>query len=271
LDQRWIDSGSGERGPEAGVYFEPDARPAGAAGFGGRRGVNGVHDMGGMHGFGPVVREENEPVFHADWERHVYAMSRATRTQGLINIDESRYGIERMPPAEYLAASYYERWLASLERNLIEKGVLSREEIEARTAYYRQHPEADVPRREAPPLAEQMLSTLRTRPRYRQEPDLPPRFKVGQAVLARNEHPTGHTRLPRYARGKRGTINLVHGTFIFPDSHAHGRGEQPQPLYSVRFEASELWAHSAEPREAILLDLWESYLEPARGRPGQRG
>jgi nitrile hydratase len=224
--------------------------------------VNGVHDMGGMHGFGPIVREADEPVFHADWEKQVYAMSRATRTLGLINIDESRHGIERMPPADYLTTSYYERWLASLERLLIEKGVLSRDEVAARTEYYRQHPEAEAPRREDPALVERMLETLTARPRYRQ-PDLPPRFQAGAAVLTRNEHPTGHTRLPRYARGKRGTINLVHGTFVFPDSQAHGQGEQPQPLYSVRFEASELWAHSAEPRQAVLLDLWESYLEPA--------
>lgn len=225
--------------------------------------MNGVHDMGGMHGFGPVVREENEPVFHAPWEKQAYAMTRAARAQGLINSDESRHGIERMPPAEYLAASYYERWLASLERNLIDKGVLTAEEIEARTAHYRQHPEAEVPRREDPALVDLMLRLQRTRPDFQKEPGLPPRFAVGDRVVTRNFQPSGHTRLARYARGKHGVVHAVHGTFVFPDTNAHGQGEQPQPLYSVRFEAGELWDGSAEPRAAVLLDLWESYLEPA--------
>src|SRR5215468_8553110 len=114
--------------------------------------MNGAHDMGGMHGFGPVVREENEPIFHADWERTVFGMQRALRVRGLINIDESRHGIERMPPAEYLAASYYERWLASLERNLADKGIASPEELEARVALLREHPETPAPQREDPEL-----------------------------------------------------------------------------------------------------------------------
>src|SRR4051812_558520 len=110
--------------------------------------MNGAHDMGGMHGFGPVVREENEPVFHEDWERTVYAINRAIRAQDIINIDESRHGIERMPPAEYLAASYYERWLSSLERNLVDKGVITQQELDERVALLREHPETPAPQRE---------------------------------------------------------------------------------------------------------------------------
>src|SRR5687768_12196525 len=212
--------------------------------------MNGPHDMGGMHGFGPIVREENEPIFHEEWERTVFAMQRAIRARGLINIDESRHGIERMPPAEYLAASYYERWLASLERNLVEKGVITREELEARAA--------------PQPAAHSVMARL-NRPasgqhRYRRE-GAAPRFTAGDRVVTRNVHPTGHTRLPRYARGKRGTVHAVRGCYVFPDTHAHGQGEQPQPMYTVSFEGDELWGPSSEPRERVYIDLWESYLE----------
>jgi len=137
--------------------------------------VNGVHDMGGMHGFGPVQREQNEPVFHESWEKTVYAMSTAMRAQGVFNIDESRHAIERMAPARYLASSYYERWLASLETNLIEKGVLRPDEIEARTRLLRDTPDADVPRREDPELAARVVSVrleLGTSPHDRSAPAL---------------------------------------------------------------------------------------------------
>ena len=222
--------------------------------------MNGVHDLGGMHGFGPVRREENEPVFHAEWEGVIMAIVRATRAQGIYNIDESRYGIERMPPAEYLSSSYYERWLASAVRNLTEKGVISPEELDARTASLRQQPDAPLPPGD-PGVTRRILNGLRRRTSFEREGP-PPRFKVGDAALTRNMHPKGHTRLPRYARGKRGVIRRVHGVFVFPDTNATGQGEQPQPLYSVEFEAGELWADAAEPRTRVYLDLWESYLEP---------
>jgi nitrile hydratase len=224
--------------------------------------MNGAHDMGGMHGFGPVVREENEPVFHEDWERTVFAMNRAARARGVINIDESRHGIERMPPAEYLAASYYERWLSSLERNLIEKGVISRQELEERTALLREHPETPLPRREDPELVALLLAPPSAQEQYQRQ-GVGTRFAVGQRVLTRNTHPRGHTRLPRYARGKRGTIHAVRGYYVYPDAHAHGQGEQPQPMYTVCFDGNELWGPSTEPRERVYIDLWESYLEPA--------
>jgi nitrile hydratase len=223
--------------------------------------MNGPHDMGGMHGFGPVVREENEPVFHADWERTVFGMSRAMRARGLINIDESRHGIERMPPAEYLASSYYERWLASLEIVLVDKGIVTRQELADRTALLREHPETPLPRRDDPELIELLKAPTSAQALY--ERDGPaPRFAAGDRVVTRNVHPSGHTRLPRYARGKRGVIHRVRGCYVFPDTHAHGRGEQPQPMYTVSFEASELWGTSAEPRGRVYIDLWESYLEP---------
>src|SRR5215217_3382652 len=147
--------------------------------------MNGAHDMGGMHGFGPVVREENEPIFHEAWERTVFGINRAIRARGLINIDESRHGIERMPPAEYLAASYYERWLASLERNLVDKGIITREELAERTALLRDHPETPAPQREDPELIALMNEPLSQRELYEREGTVA-RFAAGDRVVARN-------------------------------------------------------------------------------------
>jgi nitrile hydratase len=223
--------------------------------------MNGVHDMGGMHGFGPVVREAHEPVFHGDWERRVQGVMRTALARGLYNLDEMRHGIERMAPAAYLAASYYERWLAAAERLLAEKGVVRPAELEARVALLAADPDAPLPRSEDPAFVERMRARLTARPSYEREGPAP-RFAVGDRVRARNLHPTGHTRLPRYARGKRGVIHALRGCHIFPDTHAHGQGEQPRPLYSVRFEARELWGESAEAGGGVYLDLWESYLEP---------
>ncbi|MFN8634134.1 MAG: nitrile hydratase subunit beta [Chloroflexota bacterium] len=222
--------------------------------------MNGPHDMGGMHGFGPVIREENEPVFHAEWEKTVFCLYQVARAREIVNIDESRHGIERMPPAEYLASSYYERWLASLERNLVEKGVISQEELEARVGQLHEHPDTPKPQREDPSLVTLLLTRPSAQFLYQRE-GAAPRFAVGDRVVTHNVHPTGHTRLPRYARGKRGTVEAVRGCFVFPDTHAHGQGEQPQPMYTVSFDGTELWGPSSEPRERVCIDLWESYLE----------
>jgi len=219
--------------------------------------MNGVHDMGGMHGFGPVEREVDEPLFRAAWEARVRAMTNLSVARNYFTEDASRYGIEQMAPAAYLRASYFERWLASLEYNLIEQGLLGEEELAARVSLLREHPGLDPPRASgeilAPPPAPEALQAA---------PDATPRFAVGDQVMTCNMHPPGHTRLPRYARGKGGVIALLHGPQTFPDTNAHGRGEQPQMLYNVRFEGSELWGDAAEPREAVHLDLWESYLLP---------
>jgi nitrile hydratase len=218
--------------------------------------MNGIHDLGGMHGFGAIAREENEPLFHAEWEARVWAMVQLVRTQGYFTLDAYRHAIERMAPAEYLRTSYYERWLASLVSILMEQSIVTSDELDARIALLRRQPDAAPQDASAvPPPA----------PRER-PPSLPPRaprFAVGDAVVTRNVHPVGHTRLPRYARGKRGVIQGFHGAQTFPDTNAHGLGENPQPLYNVRFEARELWGDSAEPRQTISLDLWDSYLEPA--------
>ena len=228
--------------------------------------MNGVHDMGGMHGFGPIQPRDNEESFHADWERRVPGLTTAAARAAHVNLDQFRYAIERMPPAQYLSASYYERHLFSTELNLIEKGVLTHDEIEQRMESLRRDPSAQ-PRRDEPAVATQVIES-------RLASELPPpvdstraRFKPGDAVIVRNVHPSGHTRMPRYVRGKRGTIDRMYGVEPLPDANARGQGPAPEPLYSVRFDADVLWGSSADGRGSINVDLWESYLEQPREDP----
>jgi nitrile hydratase beta subunit len=218
--------------------------------------MNGVHDMGGMHGMGPVVHEKDEPVFHAEWEGRVYALTRLVRAgAGRWNIDAGRYEIERLPPAEYLRMSYYERWAARLPIQIVKMGLATQAEIESGT------PAAAVPKA-TPQLTAAMVPAMVAR-RSSTKRDLHVRatFKPGQRVRARNIHPTGHTRLPRYARGKLGTVVEDRGVFVFPDTNAEFLGEKPQHLYSVRFAARELWGDRASRRDSVYLDLWDDYLE----------
>lgn len=222
--------------------------------------MNGVHDLGGMHGFGPVEREENEPVFHEPWERTVFAINNLTRSR-YSTIDAFRHRIERMGAARYLATSYYEHWLAAIEMLLDELGIVTADELDARTEHLLATP--DVP---PPPAAR--ITPPPERPRieghpYRRPPAAPARFQPGDAVITRNLNPPGHTRLPRYVRGKRGVVDRVHGVFVFPDTNAHDLGENPQYVYSVRFDARELWGEHAEPNQHVNIDLWESYLRSA--------
>jgi nitrile hydratase len=226
--------------------------------------MDGVHDLGGMQGFGPVEREENEPTFHAGWEAVVLAMQHAGRLGLLYNIDEFRHGIERMAPAHYLRASYYEKWLEGMTRVLLEKGVVNAEELTARQTFFEQRPDAPATAGLSGPPRARDASRRGSMTDFIRDTGATPRFGPGDPVLTRDMHPHGHTRLPRYARGKRGVIHCCHGIHVFPDTNAHGQGEQPQPLYSVRFDARELWGESAEPNQAVHIDLWESYLLPGR-------
>jgi nitrile hydratase subunit beta len=190
-------------------------------------GVNGVHDLGGQHGHGPVVSETDEPVFHKPWEGRVYALMTLARRAGLFNVDEMRRTIEQMPPADYLQANYYERWLDALERLVAEKGV---------------EPVKPVPINMTPP-------------------HLDPRFKVGDEVQTRHFNPRHHTRLARYARGKTGVVELIHGPYALPDHRAHGKALVWQPVYTIRFNARELWGEDGNPHDSVSMDLWEEYLE----------
>jgi nitrile hydratase len=219
--------------------------------------MNGIHDMGGMHGMGPLEYERDEPVFHEPWEGRVYAITRALGAWRKWNIDASRYGIETLPPADYLRMSYYEKWLERAIKLLEAHGLLTREEVESGKP-------AAGSAKLTPALSAEAARDLAPRQGGYSRPQAPAkaRFAIGQQVRARNIHPAGHTRLPRYARSKAGAIARCHGIFVFPDSNAQFQGEQPQHLYSVRFAARELWGEAASPRDSVHLDLWESYLEP---------
>jgi nitrile hydratase len=212
-----------------------------------------------MHGFGPIVREDEEPVFHEAWEGRVFAMTLAL---SLRRGPRLRSTIENMDPIDYLTSSYYERWLAVLETAAMEAGMVTREELAARAAFFRDHVDAAVPRHEDPGQIAGVLARMQKLQPLHREHGLTPRFKEGDVVRARNVHPRGHTRLPRYARGKRGIVVRLYGIHEFPDSAAEGIATPPQAVYSVRFAAHELWGESGEQRSDVYLDLCDSYLEP---------
>jgi nitrile hydratase len=222
--------------------------------------MNGMHDMGGMHGFGPVVREEHEPVFHAPWEGRVFAMQRATPVP---IPGGSRQHIEQMDPVHYLTSSYYEKWLHARIQGLIEAGVVTAEELEARTAYYRHHPQAPVPRRDDPALVQRVLAGMRTHQSPFRDLPIQPKYRLGEAIRVRNMHPPGHTRLPRYVRGKRGTVTRYYGICDLQDTMPPEVDRPAEPVYAVRFEARELWGEDAEANSVLYIDMWESYLELA--------
>src|SRR5579872_3632818 len=211
--------------------------------------------MGGMHGMGPVAPEPDEPVFHADWERRVHALVIASPTRG--NIDAGRHQRELIPGRDYLSMTYYEKWLAALCEMLVDGGAVTREEL----ASGRADPAAP---KGTPRLRPEMVApALTTRGSYQRETAAQPAFQAGDRVRARNLHPVGHTRLPRYVRGRVGVIERRHGAHVFPDVHAHGAGEDPRHLYTVRFAARELWGPDASQRDSVSLEMWEPYLERA--------
>jgi nitrile hydratase len=192
--------------------------------------MDGIHDLGGMQGFGRVAVEAAEPVFHAAWEGRVFALAGLAVAGGVATPDAFRQAIELLPPVVYLTAGYYGRWLAALERLVAE--------------------------RSGPPAG-------RAGGGARRDVAWSARFARGHAVVARDVHPAGHTRLPRYVRGRRGIVARVHPAWVFPDTNAHGRGENPQYVYAVRFAARDLWGDDADPAASVHVDLYESYLDPA--------
>jgi nitrile hydratase len=224
--------------------------------------MDGIHDLGGMDGFGSVERTADEPPFHADWEGVVFATALTTMAQGCYSMDEFRHAIERMDPAWYLDSGYYEHWLAAVERLLVEEEVLEADALAARAeGFAAPGDEPSVPTREDPELAEFLRAVVDTGGDPEREP-VEPAFEAGEDVRVRNVHPEGHTRCPAYVRRSRGTVEAHHGTHVLPDAHAHGRGERPEPLYSVAFSGGELWGDDAESGTTVTVDLWESYLEP---------
>jgi nitrile hydratase len=226
--------------------------------------MNGAQDMGGQMGFGPVTPETDEPLFHGAWEKRALALTLCCGAMGHWTIDESRHARETLHPVDYLSSSYYEIWIKGLTTLLTRHGFVTTEEVEAGAAL-------------APPttpkrvLKADMVPAVLAKggPTDRVKSGAP-RFKVGDRVRTIMITPAGHTRLPRYARGKAGRIAMLHGAHVFPDANAHGRGENPDWLYTVEFSASELWGRDADPRASMSIDAWESYLVEAlsdEGRP----
>jgi len=221
--------------------------------------TNSVHDMGGMHGFGPIPLEDNEPVFHAAWEGRTLGlmMTLAGHLKG--NIDNSRSQSEKMNPAEYLGLPYYARWFVRLERNCLAKELVTAHDL---TTLW-QDGDLDAKQEARPISGEDFKRYFDSGRSYALEVDTPAQFKVGQVVRAKNIHPKDHTRLPRYARGRTGVVIAEHGGQIYPDSNANFAGMGPERLYTVRFQATELWGDAANPNDTVCIDLWEPYLEAA--------
>jgi nitrile hydratase beta subunit len=217
--------------------------------------MNGVHDMGGLQCFGPIIREEDEPVFHHDWERRAFAVVLAMGAAGKWNIDTLRSIRESLPPGQYLTIPYYQIWVEGLERLLVSTGLASKQELEESRVL------------EAPlsmtPLTAESVGPIFARgwPSERQI-DAPQRFEVGDRIRTRMLNVETHTRLPRYCRDQPGVIALVHGAHVLPDSNAIGEGERPECLYTVRFDPVDLWGPNTTASH-VLVDCWESYLEAA--------
>ena len=217
--------------------------------------MNGVHDMGGMHGLGPVVPDGDDGPFHGAWEGRVHALTLASPSRG--NIDAGRHQRELIPGPDYLRMTYYEKWFTSLQAMLLKADLVTPDELRTGRA-------ATDAAKATPHLLAAAVAKVQTRPAsYERDVAAAPRFQPDDKVTTINLNPTGHTRLPRYARGRSGIVERAHGAHVLPDSHAHGLGEAPTWLYSVKFSARELWGPEASAIDSVRLDLWETYLERA--------
>ncbi len=208
--------------------------------------MDGIHDVGGMDGFGPVRMERDEPVFHEAWERRALGVTMSSFLMGLSNGGEFRHSMERMDPAHYLSSGYYEHWITGVATRLVETGRVGIDELERLVGGRF-------------PLSRQALADRMTEPG---DDVFEPRFAVGSRVRVRERHSRGHTRRPRYVFGKTGVVVRLDGVSSVPDVEAHCAGRRCEPTYSVRFEAAELWG-DGQTLAAVHVDMWESYLEPA--------
>lgn len=219
--------------------------------------MNGAQDLGGQMGFGPITLEDNEPNFHAKWEERAFAVTLAMGATGSWTLDASRFARESLPPAEYLSSSYYEIWTRGLERLVVTHGLATDEELKQGKVL------VDPKQVKRVLKAEDVGTTLAKGAPVDRPEQQPARFRVGDKVRTKRMHPETHTRLPRYARDVEGVIETVHGVHVFPDSNAHGKGEQPTWLYSVAFKGTDIWGPDSDPKLALRLDLWEPYLDLA--------
>ena len=216
--------------------------------------MDGIHDLGGRQGFGPIDVHEPEEPFHEPWEARVLGMVRAMSRAPDWSIDWFRHCRELIDPVDYLTRPYYDQWLQTYATMMVVSGVASVEELasgKARTA-------ADLP----PPMPPAAVGRAKQAVvRFDREGGRPG-FAPGDAVRAKAHGVPGHTRSPAYVRGRRGRIEASHGAHVLPDANAFGE-DRAEPLYTVAFEASELWPEAAGRRERVFVDLWESYLERA--------
>lgn len=219
--------------------------------------MNGPHDLGGQMGFGPIAPEKDEPIFHAAWEGRALGTTLTAGAMGAWNIDESRHARETLHPADYYSSSYYEIWTKALEVLLQRHGFVTADEL----AEGHRLVEGATPKRTL--KAADVPAVLAKGGPCDRPVTVPARFKAGDHVRTRNFHPQGHTRLPRYARGRLGVVEAVRDGFVFPDTNAHGKGESPQWVYTVVFDGKEIWGDGSDPSLTVSIDAWESYLEPA--------
>ena len=219
--------------------------------------MNGVHDMGGMDGFGKVEPEPNEPTFHENWEARVMAMVRVMGANGGINIDMQRFARESLPPDVYLASSYYKKWFLAIEQQIIARGIAGADEIAAGRSLRESKP---LPRGK---FTLDDVKRIETRGSFAREASKPAAFKVGDRVRTKNINPVTHTRLPRYTRNKTGVVERINGCHVFPDTNAEGKGDHPQWLYTVVFDGRELWGADADKTLKVSIEAFEPYLETA--------
>lgn len=218
--------------------------------------MNGPHDLGGRHGFGSVTAEDENIRFHGDWEKRVLGLTLASAALGYWNIDVSRHARESLPPAIYLNSSYYAIWLRGLEALLLRAGEITETELaEGRVI----EPGHRVDRR----MPAEVVPSVLTAGGPSERPGPEPVFQIGDRVRTRNHQPAGHTRLPGYARGCAGVVTALHGCHVYPDTNGHHGGENPQPLYTVKFAATELFGADADPALSVSIDAWEPYLDRA--------
>jgi len=217
--------------------------------------MNGAQDVGGMMNFGPVIPEPESIRFHAEWEKRALGITLAAGAMGVWNLDITRSARESLPPAEYLSSSYYEIWISALSRQLVVEGLVTEEELSDGVAR--------IPAKPVPRIltAEMVGPVLKAGTHYNRKPEAPARFAVGDQVRTRVMNPWHHTRIPQYAKGKMGVVDKVHDVFVFPDTNAHRKGEHPQWVYTVRFDAQELWGSDADKTVTVSIEVWESYLE----------
>jgi nitrile hydratase beta subunit len=219
--------------------------------------MNGPQDLGGQMGFGPVAPEVNEPLFHAEWEKRALGVTISAGAMGAWTIDESRHARESLHPADYYASTYYEIWIKALETLLKRHKFVTAEELAAREV---KTPPA-TPKRVL--KAAEVPAVLARGAPCDRPVNTPAKFRAGDRVRTKNFNPEGHTRLPRYARGKLGVVEAVRECFVLPDTNAHGDGEKPERVYTVVFDGPEIWGEGSDPTLTVSIDAWESYLEPA--------